>query len=84
MGLIGDPTVPLHGQVIRGHYSTRLLHKSYLPHPYKVICLTAPVGFGTIKRLGFPLLVGMPLKLRVQLFLLMRELCCSPSRIMRE
>ena len=35
-----------------------------------MIHLTAPVGFGTTKRLGFPLLVGIPLEPRVRLFLL--------------
>ena len=51
--------------------------KNYLTRPHKIIRLTAPVGFGTTKRLGFPLLVGMPLKPRVRLFFLTRELCCS-------
>jgi len=41
-------------------------------------------AFGTIKQLGFPLLVGMPLKPKVWLFFLMRELCCSSSKMMRE
>ena len=38
--------------------------------PHKVICLSAPVGFGTTKWLGFPLLVGIPFKPRVWLCLL--------------
>ena len=49
----------------RGFYT-----KNYLTRPQKVIRLTAPVGFGTTKRLGFPLLVGIPLKPRVRLFFL--------------
>ena len=49
----------------RGFYA-----KNYLTRPHKVIRLTAPVGFGTTKRLGFPLLVGAPLEPRVRLFLL--------------
>ena len=79
-----DNVTPLHGQTTREHCSTRLLLENYLPHPPKVICLTTPVGFGTTKQLGFPLLVGVLLKPRVRLFFLMKELCCSPLRIMRE
>jgi len=79
-----DNVTPLHRQVTREHCSTRLLLESYLPRPPKVIHLTTPVGFGTTKQLGFPLLVGMLLKPRVWLFFLMKELCCSLLRIMRE
>ena len=62
----------------------RLLHENYLSRPHKVIYLTIPVGFGTTKQLGSPLLVGMPLKPRVWLFFLTKELCCFLLRIIRE
>jgi len=50
----------------------------------RVIHFSAPVGFGITKWPGFSLLTGTPLELRVRLFFLIKELCYSPSRIMRE
>jgi len=58
--------------------------KYYLAHPQKRVRPPAPVSFGTTERLGFPLLVGTPLKPRVQLFFLTKELCCSLLRMIRE
>jgi len=84
MGLIEDSTISLYRQATREHCSMRLLCKNYLTYPQKVIHFTAPVGFGTTKRLGFPLLVGIFLKPRVQLFFLTKERYCSSSRMIRE
>jgi len=53
-------------------------------YPQKDICLTTPVGSDVPKQPRFLLLVGMPLELRVRLFFLTKELCCSPSRMIRE
>ena len=57
-----DYATTLHGQVTKGSCSTSLLHEyDYLPHLYKIIRLTTPVGLGTTKQLRFSLLVGIPL-----------------------
>ena len=57
-----DYATILCGQVTRKSCSMSLLHEySYLPRPHKVIRLNTPVNSDIPKRLGFALLVGIPL-----------------------
>ena len=57
-----DYTAVLHGWVTTGSHSTSLLHEyDYLPRPHRVIRLNTPVNSSVLKRLGFALLVGIPL-----------------------
>ena len=57
-----DYAATLYRQVTRGSCSMSLLHEySYLPCLHRVICLNIPVNNDVLKRLGFALLVGIPL-----------------------